>query len=231
MFHVVYSPEWFYGKDIVIDIVSILVLLLVSFFSIRFYKINKNRNNLYLTASFLSLALSFAFKVLMNFKIYYSNIETQVIGTMTLSYNVIESSNLLIFLGSLLYRALALIGLYILYSLYKKQSTSDYILVTILLIGITYFSYSSYYVLHVISLVLLTLIIVQYLKNYIDKSHMSTITMTLSLGLIFFSQVLFMLIGLNSDLYVAAEITQLIGYIGILVTLLMVLFNGKKNKN
>ena len=167
----------------------------------------------------------------MNFKIYYSDIETQTVGNMVLSYNVIESSNLLIFIGSLLYRALALIGLYVLYSLYKKQSVSDYIIVTVLILGITYFSYSSYYVLHLISLVFLALIIVQYLKDYIDKTHIATITMTLSLCIILFSQILFMIIGLNSTIYVAAEITQLMGYIGILTTLIMVLINGKKNKN
>jgi hypothetical protein len=232
MFYLVYSPKWFYGKDIAIDIVSIIVLLLVAFFSLRYYSLKKNKNNLYLALSFGTLALSFIFKIMMNFSIYNMETETKQIGLLTLTYHVVESSGTLFFLGFLLFQILTLIGLYTLYSIYQKQSLSTNILIILLIIGLTYFSYTTYYVFHLVSALLLLLIIVQYLKNYIDRAHQSTLMMAISLGTITFSQLLFMLIGLNPQIYVAAEITQLLGYVGILTTFIMVLKSGgKKNKD
>jgi hypothetical protein len=232
MLHIVYSPQWFYGKDIAIDLVSIFVLLLVAYFSINYYKIKKNKNYLYLASSFGTIAIAFIFKILMNFKIYYHAIETKKIGFLTLTYRTVESSDTLFFLGFLLFQILTLLGLYMLYSLYHKQSKSNHLLIIALIIGLTYFSYSTYYIFHMASFMILTLILIQYLNNYIDKRYSSTIMMTISLGAITFSQVLFMLIGLNTTLYVAAEITQLFGYTGILATLIMVLKSGsKKDKN
>ena len=232
MLHLVYSPKWFYGEAILIDLVSVFVLALVAFFSLRYYKIKKNENYLYLAISFGILALSFIFKILMNFSMNYNEVETRQVGLMVLTYQTVESSDILFFLGFLLYRILTLVGLYVLYSLYHKQTKQNHFLIVSLLVALAYFSYSSYYVFHTVSFILLILILIQYLTNYVDKKHFSTILMTISFVTIAFSQILFILIGFNPEIYVAAELTQLIGYIGILTTFLTVLKSGyKKNKN
>ena len=62
MIDIIYSPHWFYGKDIVIDVISILVLSLIGVFSIKYYRISKkNKNYILQTSSFFVLASSFIF--------------------------------------------------------------------------------------------------------------------------------------------------------------------------
>lgn len=228
MLHLVYSPEWFYGKDIIIDIVSIFVLLLVAIFSLRYYKLKNNKKFLHLAISFGLIAISFIFKILMNFEINYDVVKTTHVGNLLLTYQTVESNESLFFVGFLMYKILALLGLYVLYSIYNEQSTLNHILIGTLIIGIVYFSYTQYHIFHLISFIILTLILIKYLKNYVDKTHISTILMTLGFVTIAVSQILFMIIGLNLDIYVIAEIIQLIGYICILSTLFMVLRIGKK---
>src|SRR3990170_997375 len=105
MIQVVYTPQWFYSKDLLIDAVSALVLLLIASFAVRYYKLNKkNKNYLYLAGSFFLIALSFLFKILTNFTIYYKVFETMHFGDFILTYPTIQVSNILFLAGFLLYR-------------------------------------------------------------------------------------------------------------------------------
>jgi TRAP-type C4-dicarboxylate transport system permease small subunit len=98
MVEFLFGPAWFNGTDILIDLLSVIVLFLIGLFSFRFYKINPTKKNYkQLGISFFIISLSFAFKILTNFTIYYNVIETHRVGLMALTYN--ET-------GALLYRIL-----------------------------------------------------------------------------------------------------------------------------
>ena len=228
----IYPPQWFYGKDLLIDLVSILTLSLVAFFSFRYYLINKNnRNYLYLTVSFLLIALAFACKILTYFTIYYHIIETKHIGALTLTYQTIKSSDILFFLGYLLYRFLTLIGLYALYLIYQKDhSKSTIFLIVYLLLISAYFSNNAYYLFNITSLMLLILISRAFFKNYTLRGSQPSRLIFYSFSIISISQVIFIFIKINSLLYVFAEIVQLIGYILLLFAFIQVLRNAKKKK-
>jgi hypothetical protein len=230
MYQVIFSPEWFYGKDIIIDIFSIFVLSLIAFFSIRFYNLNKkNKNYFWFAVSFIILAFSFLFKILMNFTIYYNIIKTQKFGFITLTYSTIATSDLLSFIGFLFYMFLTLLGLFILYSLYKKESSwQNYVLITYFLLIIIYFSASRYYVFHLTSLLLLFFITLNYNKNYQKNKNRTILLLTLSFFIITISQLVFIFITINPLLYVIAEIIQLIGYVLLSITFIKVVKNAKK---
>lgn len=229
MIELVYSPQWFYGKDIIIDIVSIFVLFLIGFFAIKCYRMNKkNKNYLLLAISFFTLAASFIFKILTNFTIYYKIIEIKNIGVVTLTYQTIKSTNTLFFIGFMLYRILTLIGLYILYSIYTKQTKSNMFLIIFLIIISTYFSQSAYYIFHLTSLILLILITMQYWDIYKKNKLIPSKMLVFSFAIIAISQIIFMFVHLNQLLYVISEIVQLIGYISLLIAFILVLKHGKK---
>ncbi len=231
MIQLVYSPHWFYGKDIIIDIVSIFVLFLIAFFSIKFYKLNKrNKNYLFLALSFIFIGCSFIFKIITNFTIYYHVLETRRIGFMTFTYNAVNSSHILFFVGFLIYRLLMLFGLYMLYSIYLKQQKSNIFLISYLIIISTCFSSSAYYLFHVTSLFFLVIITYQYLKNYKKNRDSTTKLLAYSFGMITLSQVVFVFVAINTFLYVIAELIQLASYISLLITFIMVLKHGKKKK-
>ena len=225
------NPHWFYGKDLVIDIISAFVPLLIAFFSLRYYKIEKkNKNYLYLAISFLLIALSFFFKILTNFSIEYNLLEVRNFGFMTVVHNYVKTSDILFVVGYLIYRALNLLGLYTLYSIYQEQPKSNIFLIVFLIAISTYFSQSSYYMFHLTALILLSLITLQYYHNYKKNRQFSAKMLTTSFAIIGASQIFFMFVHLNQVIYVAAEIIQLMGYLLLLTAFVKVLRNAKKKK-
>ena len=222
--------QWFYGKDLVIDIVSALVLLLIALFSLRYYKIErKNKNYLYLAISFLLIAVSFFFKILANFTIYYHVFETKYFGLYSITYHSVKTSDILFILGYLIYRLLTLLGLYILYSMYQKnQSKSNIFLIIFFILVSTYFSQSAYYIFHLTALLLLACIALQYYTNYKKNRQFTSRLLASSFVIIGISQIVFIFVNLNQNLYVVAEIIQLLGYLILLTTFVKVLRNAKK---
>jgi len=228
----IYSPQWFYGKDIIIDIVSVCVLLLIAFFSIKYYKIKKNRNYIFLALSFAVLAGSFLFKILVNLNIYYKYIETKDLGVVTTLYQSMKASGKLFITSLFLYWFLTLFGFYILYSIYQKQSMSNFLFGTYLLVILTYIAYPDYKIFHLTLLVILSLITINQARNYLNKKHFATKSVAYSFGIIALSQIFYILVDVNNRFYVAGELIQLIGYVILLITFIMVLRHGRKeNKN
>lgn len=231
MIEVIYTPTWFHGHDIVIDIVSALVLFLIAFFSIKYYKINtKNKNYLFLASSYFLIGLSFLSKILTNFTLYYEVEETRHLGFVTLTYETLHSTNTLFFLGFLFYRILTLLGLYVLYSIYVKQPTSNIFIIFYLILVLTYFSQSAYYIFYITSLLLLIFITHSYIKNSKKTRHYTAKLLAISFAIITASQLAFVFVKINPILYVIGELVQLIGYILLLITFILVLRYGKKTK-
>ena len=232
MIQVVYTPIWFYGKDLIIDVISAFVLLLIASFSIRYYKIEKkNKNYINLAISFFLIALSFSFKTLTNFTIYYKVLETKNFGLFSLTYQLIKTSDILFFTGFLLYRLLTLLGLYMLYSIYqKKQPKSNIFLIIFFILTSTYFSQSAYYIFHLTSLVILSFVTFQYYKNFKKNRQSTAKLLTSSFAIIGISQIFFVFVNINNMIYVLAELTQLLGYLILLITFIKVLRNAKKKE-
>ena len=228
MIRVIYSPQWFYGKDIVIDLVSVFVLLLIAFFSFKYYKIRKNKNYVYFGLSFILLSVSFLFKILTNFTIYFHVLETKNIGFLSLTYQTIKTSDVLFIVGFLIYRLLTLFGLYMLYSVYYDQPKTNIFLIAYLILVSTYFTQSAYYIFHLTSLILLVLLTIQYSKTYIKNKNNATRMLASSFGIITASQILSIFVSISTKFYVFAEIIQLIGYVILLFSFLTVLRHGKK---
>ncbi len=231
MIKLVPLTSWFYGKDIMIDIFSTLVLVFILIYAIMFYKINKKPKYKYLITSFALLTVSFAFKILSNFIIYYHTTETRQLGFLTLTYQAIRSSNVLVFWGLFAHRIIFIIALYFLYLVYvEKQSLSAVILTFYLLVLAGYHSSYQYYVFHLTSLVLLLIITIFMFRNYFEEKHSQTFWMAVAFGAITLSQAVFILLNVNPIFYIIAEAIQLIGYSAILLTFIRVLSHGNKKK-
>jgi len=228
MIQLIYSPSWFYGKDIVIDVVSLFILLFVAYFALKYYLIDKKSKRLILVSSFAVMALSFLFKVITNFTIYYTNYETKNVGFATLSYNSLHQTDILFSIGMVGYRILMLLGVYLLYLNYNKQKKSDMIITTLFISMLVYFSKSQYYIFHFFVMIFLLIVTFYSFKSY--KKSKASKFLVLSYGILVLSQIFFMFVNINHIIYVISEILQLIGYLSLLITFFMVLKSGKKKK-
>ncbi|HLC61818.1 MAG TPA: hypothetical protein VJI52_02270 [Candidatus Nanoarchaeia archaeon] len=230
MIQVVYTPQWFYSKDLLIDTVSAFVLLLIASFAVRYYKLNKkNKNYLYLAGSFFLIALSFLFKILTNFTIYYKVFVTRHLGDFILTYPTIQVSNILFLAGFLFYRLLTLLGLYMLYSIHQKnQSKSNIFLMVFFILILTYFSELEYFIFHIVALALLALITLQYYRTYRKNKQPASKFVTASFAIIGVSQIFSIFVFYNNVYYVIAELIQLVGYLILLMTFIRVLRDAKK---
>ena len=233
MIELVYSPKWFFGKDIAIDVVSLIVLVLIGLFALKYYSINKKKKSyFYLALSFFVLGIAFLCKIMTNFTIYYIDTQIRQVGFLVFTVHTLKSTDVLFFLGLLLYRVLTLIGLYILYLIYfhNKQPRSTTFIIFLLLVLLTYFTLDACFVFHLVSFLLLIFITRQYFINYKKNKRGTTKLLAYSFALIALSQLLFLFLKMSYVTYVAGEILQLVGYCILLFTFIMVLNHGKKKK-
>jgi len=230
MIELVFDPKWFYGKEIIVDVFSVITLFLLTYFSLNYYRLNKNRNYFYLGSAFLMIGLSFLFKILTNFTIQYQVITETRFGFLELIYYTTQPTNVLFFIGFLLYRLLTLIGFYTLYGIYEKQSKQNTFLMLYFILISTYFTRFTYFIFHATSFVFLGFITMQYYSTYLKNKFYRTKVLAYSFVIIAVSQIFFTFATLYELSYLIGEIIQLIGYVLLLATLIMVLKYGKKKK-
>lgn len=233
----IFSPRWFFGFDILIDIISLITLLLIAGFCYRNYRLDKERRlHLYLSLSFLALAASYFAKIATYVLIYYYRILMldKVEFITQIAHASIQGTNTSIILFSLgvsLFRLIQLTGLYMLYSVYQERvSKSDIFLMIGAMFLITYFSYNSYFAYHVFALMLLIGIISKFYGIYQRNRLRNTLFVMSSFIIMALSQFLFIFEEWNPNFYVIAQTLQLAGYLLLLFTFITVVRHGKKKK-
>ena len=124
-------PLWFVGTDIVIDLLSVFVLLLIAFTANSYYNLSGARKHNLLSLSFFALATSMAMKVMINYDAYYMNTLSHEIGLITV----------------FLIKLLNLLGFFLLFLIYNKMDKIVKYLIAFLILLITLLT-NSFIILH-----------------------------------------------------------------------------------
>ena len=231
MFKIIYTPTWFYGVDLWIDLISAIILALIASFAFKYYKLGMKKNYLYLSASFMLISAAFLFKTLTNFTIYYILPHQANFGYVTLTYHTLHSSNILFFIGFLLYRMLTLLGFYTLYSIYEKnQSVSNVLIIVYFIVISTYFSDFAYYVFSFTASMMLSFITWRFFINYRESGHKTTKLLAFSFLFLGASHATSIFLSAGYFVYVLSEIIQMTAFTILLFTFIKVLRNAKKKK-
>jgi hypothetical protein len=231
----VQSPPGFYGKDIAIDIISALVVLLICYFSFKNYLLDKqtNKKHLLLAIAFAMLGGSFLVKVLTNIASHKTGVMDQTFIVNLLGIRINQYYPDVLAIGFLTYALLTLFGFYALYALSANDRLSmNYIIIAYFIVISTYFSRFNYYLLYFTAFLFIAAITRRYIFTYIANKHENTKYLAVSFALIALSQFTFIFTSTDSSLYTIAELIQLAGYGVLLYTFISVLKHaGKKNKN
>lgn len=228
---IVFTPDWFLTPDVIIEIFSFAILFLFFYFSVKSYKLSKNKNSLYLGMGFLLIALAEFATILTKIVLYYDTTFTQQVGQMIITYKVVNSVDIFYYIGFFFHKLFTLLGLYIIYRLpLEKKSIGDVLIGICFILVSALFSQAFYYLFHLTALILLVLIISNYCKIYDKNKTENTKILIIALSMLALSQMILILSKLNI-LYVIAQIIQLVSYIILLILIMKILKYSKYGKS
>src|SRR3972149_4792106 len=212
MVKIVPTPDWFIGKDVVIEVFSLVVLAIFVFLAYRYYRLNKNRNILYLASGFGLIALAQLATILTKLVLYYDIGPTQQIGQALVTSQVVNSVDIFYYAGFFFHRFLTLIGLYIIYRLPReRRSIGDYIIAIYFIFISSLASKEIFYLFHFTALCLLILIVEKYFLIYKENRFFNTKVLMMAFGLLALSQFVFILSTIDV-LFVLGNVIELVSY-------------------
>jgi len=219
-----YAPKWFYGVDCVFDIVSIIAGLLVAFYSYKVYKLTSQKKYKYFSLSFFLIALAFMMKVLMNTAIYSKVFNKVVVGFLTITVQTSQRIGWINHFASIFYMFLMLLAFAILLIMAFRIRDEKLIFLFVYFAFITaLLSKLSYFIFHITLALFLSYLFIYYYKNFLRIRSKSSMTVAYSFFLIFLSQVVFIFMLFSKGVYVLGETLQLLGYLLLLLTFILVL--------
>jgi len=227
---IVFTPDWFLGNDVLINIISFLVLFLFFLFACKCYKLDNRKGIFYLGIGFLLIAIGELSTILTKLVLYYDTNITQEIGRIIITSQMVQSVNIFYDLGFFLNKFFVLFGLYVIYKLpLDKKLSIDFFLTIYLIFIVALLSHTLFYVYNITAIIFLILIINNYYKIYKKDRLANTQILIFAFVLLALSQVLFMLSKLNY-FYVGAQSIQLVSYIILLILIMKIIKDGKKKK-
>jgi len=227
---IVFTPDWFLGTDVLIEVFSFIILSLFFYYSIKAYKLSRNKNSLFLGGAFLLIALAELATIFTKLILYYDTSFSQTIGKAIVTYSVVQSVDIFYYVGFFFHKLLTLVGLYVIYRLpLKRRLSGDIILVLAFLVIAALFSQGFYYLFHVSALLLLILIINNYCGIYKENRSDNTKMLIISFSMLALSQVLFIISEIGV-LYAAAQVIQLVSYLTLLILIIRIVKHGKKKE-
>lgn len=227
----VFTPDWFLGKDLLIEGFSFIVLLIFAILAIRYFNLNKNRRFLYLGTGFAMIAVAQLATIFTKLVLYYDFGPSQQIGqAIVVTYQLVNSVDIFYYMGFFFHRLFVLLGLYVIYRLPRKNKSLGDILFAIYIIIISALLLESvYYLFHLTALVLLILIVRNYSILYNKNKFGNTLVLIVAFGLLALSQLIFILSPIEA-LFVVANIVELISYVILLILIIRILkYGNKKN--
>ena len=225
-----FTPDWFLGGDVLIEVVSFIVLSLFVYFCIKNYKLSGKKSFLWLGLGFALIAIAEISTIFTKFAIFYDTSFTHQIGKFIVTQTVQTSIDVFYYIGFFFHKFLTLCGLYVIYKIpMKKGLSGDFFLGLYFLIVAALFSHVVFYVFHLTAIGLLVLIITNYSEVYKKNKSENTLLLIVAFGGLMVSQVIAVLCTIHV-LYVLAQVLQVGSYLILLILIIRILKYGKKTK-
>ncbi len=230
-FSFISAPNWFLTPDFLINVFSFIVLITFLILCIRNYKLDKkNKGMLYLGVGFGFIAIAQLAILMTKFGLYYDTSFTTYIGTAIIKYSIVNSTNTIYKIAILFYKALTLIGLYVIYRLPKKnKSIKDLFLIIYFVLLSVLGSDLVNYLFRITAMSLFALLSYSYYSIYKKNKFANTVILSIAFAILALSQLLFMMSQINA-IVVLADFFELVSYIILLVLIIRILKHGTKKE-
>lgn len=225
---IVLTPEWFLGKDVLIDIFSFLVLIAFFVLCYRGYNLNKKKNFLKLGGGFLAIAIAQIAAILTKLVLYYDTTVTQQIGQMIITSHVIQSVDIFYYIGFFFHKFFTLLGLFIIYKMPDKKTRGVDILIAIYFILLSAVVGSKfYYVYHISTMLFIILIAYNYLNLWKENKNKNTKLLVTAFLILAFAHLLFILSPFGI-LFVFGNLLELVSYFTLVYLIIRILKTQNK---
>jgi hypothetical protein len=220
----IYSPSWFTGVDIALEMVSVAVSFLLFFLAFKLYKISNEKNFLRFSFGFFAISASYVIKILSDIYLY-TNINTTTrpwINLIMYRLSTIEFVNIF---GNLAHRFLLLLGFLILLVVYLRIKDKRVIfLLSYFVFIISAFSAWSFLLFQTTMAMVAGTVGIHVLMKFIESRKKAMLRSTIAFGLLFAAQACFMFtFFLERQMFVIGHILQASGFLVLLLTYFMVL--------
>jgi len=212
------SPDWFFGYSIFMELFFMLIILAVSYYSLKVYKLTGQRQAKLFSLAFLFIAAAYLVQSLFSLSIIYSL--NQVVSDALRIIGVNTFNMTIFFLRSTFF----LSGLVTLtYMTFKESSKKAYSLILILVFFSMILSWNRAYTFYLFSSIFLIYIASYYLVNYLKKKRLNTLLVLIAFIFLLFGSIHFIFSVNHALFYVIGHFLELIAYILILINLILVI--------
>lgn len=220
----IYSPSWFAGVDIALELVSVIVSFLLFFLAYRLYKISNEKSFLRFSFGFFTISASYIVKILSDLYIYLNMGSTSKpwINVILYRLSTIEFINIF---GNLVHRFLLLLGFLILLVVYLRIKDKRVIfLLTYFIFIISAFSAWSFLLFQTTMAMIAGTVGIHVLMKFIESRRKAMLRSTIAFGFLFAAQACFMFtFFLERQMFIIGHILQASGFLVLLLTYFMVL--------
>ena len=213
------SPTWFFGMDVVFQLVFTLVTLAVSFFAFKIHKLTGEPKSKLLGISFLFFAIGYFVQSFFNFAII------STLGEEICTLAKINSIHTFELFGTYFYMMFALIGIVTLAYMTtlntKTHNKKTYaILLVASLVGL-FLSMNPVYFFYALSSLLLLFVVYYYAQNYSSNKKITSLIILLAFIFLLLSRIHYIFAANVATFYVLGNFLELGAYALILIDLLL----------
>ena len=226
MVKIVFTPDWFLGKDILVGFFSFIVLVILSVLAVKGYKLKKNKSLLSLGTGFGLIALAQLASIFTKLVLYYESAPVRAIGRAIITSQIVSSIDIFYYAGFFCYSFLTLMGLFTIYKIpQKKIYAGDYVIIAYFAVLSSLLSGKFFYLFHITAFLLLVLVISNYLKIYRENKFMNTRILIISFSILAFSQLVYILSKIGV-FFALSNIMELISYTILLFLIIRIIKHG-----
>ena len=228
MYQLFFTPEWFNGFDLAFEAIILIIALLIAAYSWKIYKFSQENKFAYFSIAFVTVALSFVFKIFTHSVLYFFPVREVTAAVLKpLTGSGLQFADLFYRSAFFAQMFLMLVALLLIFFVAQKSrdrltklyEVSQMALFVYLIFLISFIANFKYVVFYLTSTVILGLIVVQYYKNYLNANkNKNTFNVMLGFLFILIGNMFFVFVYLFNQLYVFGELFMLIGFLILLRT-------------
>lgn len=218
-----FSPEWFFGWDVAFELMFAIILLAISLFAFKEYKVSDQKKIKYLGYGFLFIGVSYIIQSIFNFLII-SKLDDQICQVILIRQIAAIESIALYF-----HLILWTIGLmFLVYMTFRSENKGLLVLLNIISLIAIFVSGNVMFMFYLISTAVIIYLVFHFMSNYLNNHKNNALFIAVAFLFLLVSQIHFLFSMDHIKFYVVGHIFELIAYSMILYNFYRV---RKKNES